>query len=156
MTDHLSSNDMQTSTHFSCRRSMKQSLQFRKQKLLQLPGLLLKPSRYALFFICISYTENENGVFRVLINVMSLLQYYKHVVQSIEKFAQKVSFNNRFLVTFRLHFVVKLFWCGNFLNLSSLIFRKYSLVYAVPAGVQDSSSVCDGFCYQTIETSGKM
>lgn len=35
-------------------------------------------------------------------------------------------------------------------------FRKYSLVYAVSAGVQDSSSVCDGFCYQTIKTSGKI
>lgn len=87
---------------------------------------------------------------------MSLLQYYKHVVQSIEKFAQKVSFNNCFLVTLRLHFVVKLFWWGNLMNLLSLIFRKYSLFYAVPTGVQDPSSVCDGFCYQTIETSGKM
>ena len=57
------------------------------------------------------------NVLLVLINVMCLLQYYKHVVQSIEKFAQKVSFNNCFLVIFRLHFVVKLSWWGNLLNL---------------------------------------
>ena len=57
------------------------------------------------------------NVLLVLINVMCLLQYYKHVVQSIEKFAQKVSLNNCFLVIFRLHFVVKLSWWGNLLNL---------------------------------------
>ena len=59
------------------------------------------------------------NVLLVLINVklMCLLQYYKHVVQSIEKFAQKVSLNNYFLVIFRLHFVVKLSWWGNLLNL---------------------------------------
>lgn len=77
------------------------------------------------------------------------------MVQSIEKFAQKVSFGSCFVVTFRLHLVVRLFLWGNLLNLLSLIVRKYSLVYVVSAGVQDSSSLCDGFCYQTIETSGK-
>lgn len=70
---------------------------------------------------------------------MCLLQYYKHVVQSIEKFAQKVSLNSYFLDTFGLHFVVKLFWWGNLHNLFSLIVANIRLFmqcrqeYKIPA-----------------------
>ena len=97
----LSSSNMQTfHPHCSCRQSMKLSHLFRKQKLLQLPGLLLKPSRYALSFIWISCAKNENGVFRVLICVIVLVA----VLQTRGAKHREVCAKSKFQQLFCCHF----------------------------------------------------